>query len=127
MHACRPSCVCASATVVPFNAITTTSMIRCFTEARLFALQPCRPPPASSEGHEIMVFRAQSLSGPPMSRVINVDSGARQPFPQAGIVFGFDQDTESIFNETLDFLETAGVQNATFNILTPYPGTTLHQ
>ena len=44
---------------------------------------------------------------------------------QAGIVFGFDHDTESIFSETLDFLETAGVQNATFNILTPYPGTRL--
>jgi radical SAM superfamily enzyme YgiQ (UPF0313 family) len=46
---------------------------------------------------------------------------------QAGIVFGFDQDTESIFSETLDFLEMAGVQNATFNILTPYPGTPLYQ
>ena len=44
---------------------------------------------------------------------------------QAGIVFGFDNDTESIFEETLDFLEQAGVQNATFNILTPYPGTPL--
>jgi len=46
---------------------------------------------------------------------------------QAGIVFGFDHDTEAIFSETLDFLETAGVQNATFNILTPYPGTRLYQ
>ncbi len=44
---------------------------------------------------------------------------------QAGIVFGFDNDTEPIFEETLDFLEQAGVQNATFNILTPYPGTPL--
>jgi radical SAM superfamily enzyme YgiQ (UPF0313 family) len=46
---------------------------------------------------------------------------------QAGIVFGFDQDTESIFDETLEFLETAGVQNATFNMLTPYPGTPLYR
>ena len=46
---------------------------------------------------------------------------------QAGIVFGFDDDTESIFSETLDFLEAAGVQNCTFNILTPYPGTRLYQ
>lgn len=46
---------------------------------------------------------------------------------QAGIVFGFDNDTETIFDETLDFLEAAGVQNATFNILTPYPGTRLYQ
>jgi radical SAM superfamily enzyme YgiQ (UPF0313 family) len=44
---------------------------------------------------------------------------------QAGIVFGFDHDTPGIFEETLDFLEEAGVQNATFNILTPFPGTEL--
>jgi radical SAM superfamily enzyme YgiQ (UPF0313 family) len=44
---------------------------------------------------------------------------------QAGIVFGFDCDTPSIFAETLDFLEGSGVQNATFNILTPFPGTKL--
>jgi radical SAM superfamily enzyme YgiQ (UPF0313 family) len=46
---------------------------------------------------------------------------------QAGIVFGFDHDTESVFSETLDFLEAVGIQNATFNILTPYPGTKLYQ
>ncbi|MFN7992186.1 MAG: radical SAM protein [Bryobacteraceae bacterium] len=44
---------------------------------------------------------------------------------QAGIVFGFDDDTPEIFEKTLDFLEKTGVQNATFNILTPYPGTPL--
>ena len=44
---------------------------------------------------------------------------------QAGIVFGFDHDTPEIFKDTLDFLEEAGVQNATFNILTPFPGTAL--
>ncbi|MBI5653611.1 MAG: B12-binding domain-containing radical SAM protein [Chloroflexi bacterium] len=46
---------------------------------------------------------------------------------QAGIVFGFDQDTPDIFKDTLDFLEAAGVQNATFNILTPFPGTPLYR
>ena len=45
---------------------------------------------------------------------------------QAGIVFGFDNDTPAIFDDTLDFLEGTGVQNATFNILTPFPGTRLH-
>jgi radical SAM superfamily enzyme YgiQ (UPF0313 family) len=45
---------------------------------------------------------------------------------QAGIVFGFDHDQPEIFGETLDFLEAAGVQNATFNILTPFPGTRLY-
>jgi radical SAM superfamily enzyme YgiQ (UPF0313 family) len=46
---------------------------------------------------------------------------------QAGIVFGFDHDTEAVFHETLDLLENSGVQNATFNILTPFPGTRLYQ
>ena len=46
---------------------------------------------------------------------------------QAGIVFGFDHDTPATFDETLDFLEATGVQNATFNILTPFPGTPLHR
>jgi radical SAM superfamily enzyme YgiQ (UPF0313 family) len=44
---------------------------------------------------------------------------------QVGIVFGFDHDTPEIFEHTADFLEQAGVQNATFNILTPFPGTPL--
>ena len=46
---------------------------------------------------------------------------------QAGIVFGFDNDTRAIFKDTLDFLEDTGVQNATFNMLTPYPGTPLFE
>jgi radical SAM superfamily enzyme YgiQ (UPF0313 family) len=46
---------------------------------------------------------------------------------QAGIVFGFDHDTPEIFEDTIDFLEKAGVQNATFNILTPFPGTPLYR
>jgi len=45
---------------------------------------------------------------------------------QAGIVFGFDHDMAGVFDDTLDFLEEVGVQNATFNILTPFPGTPLH-
>jgi radical SAM superfamily enzyme YgiQ (UPF0313 family) len=44
---------------------------------------------------------------------------------QAGIVFGFDHDTPETFERTVDFLEMAGVQNATFNVLTPFPGTPL--
>lgn len=46
---------------------------------------------------------------------------------QAGIVFGFDHDRPEIFERTIDFLEDAGVQNATFNVLTPFPGTPLYR
>jgi radical SAM superfamily enzyme YgiQ (UPF0313 family) len=44
---------------------------------------------------------------------------------QAGFVFGFDEDRLDVFDKTIAFLEKAGIQNATFHILTPYPGTPL--
>ncbi|MDR2736675.1 MAG: B12-binding domain-containing radical SAM protein [Gracilibacteraceae bacterium] len=44
---------------------------------------------------------------------------------QAGIVFGFDCDTPDVFDETLAFLRENGIAQATFNMLTPYPGTPL--
>jgi radical SAM superfamily enzyme YgiQ (UPF0313 family) len=44
----------------------------------------------------------------------------------ASIVFGFDDDDPSIFDQTLDFLWRTKLPSATFNILTPYPGTDLH-
>ncbi|UCB51601.1 MAG: radical SAM protein [Candidatus Zixiibacteriota bacterium] len=43
----------------------------------------------------------------------------------ASLVFGFDHDDRSIFEKTLEFLEKNKVPSATFNILTPYPGTAL--
>ncbi len=46
---------------------------------------------------------------------------------QVGVVFGFDEDELNVFRESVDFLEATGVQNATFNILTPYPGTPLFE
>ncbi|MCL2058052.1 MAG: B12-binding domain-containing radical SAM protein [Oscillospiraceae bacterium] len=46
---------------------------------------------------------------------------------QAGFVFGFDEDAPDVFDKTIDFLEGAGIQNATFHILTPYPGTPLYE
>jgi radical SAM superfamily enzyme YgiQ (UPF0313 family) len=45
---------------------------------------------------------------------------------QAGFVFGFDDDTPDVFDKTIAFLENTGIQNATFHILTPYPGTPLY-
>jgi len=45
----------------------------------------------------------------------------------ASMVFGFDDDDPSIFDETLEFLFRALMASATFNILTPYPGTVLFE
>ena len=39
------------------------------------------------------------------------------------MIFGFDHDTQAVFDETLDFLLKTEVSSALFNILTPYPGT----
>ena len=45
----------------------------------------------------------------------------------ASLVFGFDDDDKSIFERTLDFLDKNRVAIATFNILTPYPGTAIFE
>jgi radical SAM superfamily enzyme YgiQ (UPF0313 family) len=42
-------------------------------------------------------------------------------------VFGFDDDTKAVFDDTLDFLDRNRITTATFNILTPYPGTKLYR
>jgi radical SAM superfamily enzyme YgiQ (UPF0313 family) len=41
----------------------------------------------------------------------------------ASMVFGFDDDTKEIFNDTVRFLIKNKVSTVSFNILTPYPGT----
>lgn len=45
----------------------------------------------------------------------------------ASMVFGFDNDTNDIFYETLKFLNKNRIGTSSFNILTPYPGTRLYQ
>jgi radical SAM superfamily enzyme YgiQ (UPF0313 family) len=42
-----------------------------------------------------------------------------------GIVFGFDNDDEAVFERAVDFLTTNHVEMAYFNVLTPLPGTAL--
>jgi len=45
----------------------------------------------------------------------------------AGIVFGMDDDTPAVFRRTLAFLDDARVDFAAANVLTPFPGTPLHE
>ncbi len=45
----------------------------------------------------------------------------------ASMIFGFDNDTKEIFNETVRFLVRNKVSTASFNILTPYPGTKIYE
>ncbi len=42
-------------------------------------------------------------------------------------VFGMDGDDPTVFDRTVDWAVTHGIETATFHILTPYPGTALHQ
>ena len=48
-------------------------------------------------------------------------------FFHASFVFGFDGDTKAVFPETLEFINRNNVGTASFNILTPYPGTRIYE
>ncbi len=42
---------------------------------------------------------------------------------EGSFVFGFDEEDESVFERTYEFVLKIGLPSATYNILTPYPGT----
>ncbi|MBI5929768.1 MAG: B12-binding domain-containing radical SAM protein [Chloroflexi bacterium] len=42
-------------------------------------------------------------------------------------VFGMDADDETVFDRTVEWAITQGIETATFHILTPYPGTVLYE
>ncbi|MBI5756458.1 MAG: B12-binding domain-containing radical SAM protein [Nitrospirae bacterium] len=44
-----------------------------------------------------------------------------------GMIFGFDNDDETVFERTVEFLEENRIELAMFNILTPLPGTNLYK
>ena len=41
-------------------------------------------------------------------------------------VFGMDDDDDTVFDRTVEWAIQGGIETATFHILTPYPGTSLH-
>lgn len=45
----------------------------------------------------------------------------------ASFVFGMDNDDESVFERTVEWAISQGIETATFHILTPYPGTALYE
>lgn len=45
----------------------------------------------------------------------------------ASLIFGFDDETEKVFPDTLNFLLRNKIGSASFNILTPYPGTKIYK
>jgi len=51
---------------------------------------------------------------------------ARGMMVNASLAFGFDGDTNDVFEDTLDWLVSRKIETMTAHILTPYPGTALH-
>lgn len=51
---------------------------------------------------------------------------ARGMMVNASVVFGFDDDTPCVFDDTVDWLIGQRAETMTAHILTPYPGTQLH-
>ena len=45
----------------------------------------------------------------------------------ASFVFGMDDDDESVFDRTVEWAISQGIETATFHILTPYPSTALYK
>lgn len=45
----------------------------------------------------------------------------------ASFVFGMDEDDPDVFERTVEWAISQGIETATFHILTPYPGTVLHR
>jgi radical SAM superfamily enzyme YgiQ (UPF0313 family) len=45
----------------------------------------------------------------------------------ASFVFGMDDDDETVFDRTVEWAVSQGIETATFHILTPYPGTALYE
>ena len=45
----------------------------------------------------------------------------------ASFVFGMDDDDEDVFDRTVEWAVGQGIETCTFHILTPYPGTRLHE
>ena len=47
--------------------------------------------------------------------------------PIAGsFIFGFDYDTEDVFQETVDFVKRTRIETPQYGVLTPFPGTAVH-
>lgn len=44
----------------------------------------------------------------------------------ASFVFGLDDDRADVFDQTVDWAVSRSIETATFHIMTPYPGTALH-
>ncbi len=93
---------------------------------------------AAESGCSALFFGVESVSETQLKRMKKSETEVRKIeeavrrvqdlgiYFHASLVFGFDDDTEAIFPKTLEFLNKTKVGTASFNILTPYPGTRIY-
>jgi radical SAM superfamily enzyme YgiQ (UPF0313 family) len=67
------------------------------------------------------------FNDPTLYRTLVTDLHALGISIQGCFVFGHDHDTTGVFDETVQFCVDAGIDLPRFAILTPFPGTPLHQ
>jgi radical SAM superfamily enzyme YgiQ (UPF0313 family) len=94
---------------------------------------------AAESGCSGLFFGVESVSETQLKRmkksageVIKIEAAVRRVMDfgiyfHASLIFGFDDDTQAVFPETLEFLNRTKVATASFNILTPYPGTRVYE
>jgi len=94
---------------------------------------------ASESGCKAMFFGIESVSAEQlkklrkaMTEIEHLESALKKIkkmgiLIHASMIFGFDNDTKDVFNETVQFLIKNKVSTVSFNILTPYPGTKIFE
>ena len=94
---------------------------------------------ASESGCQVLFFGIESIYEEQLKlipKTINEIEHLERAFKQvkklgilihASMVFGFDNDTKEVFNETVRFLIKNRVSTVSFNVLTPYPGTKVYE
>ena len=115
--------------LIPLNKwLTSQTTMASIRDDEFFAL-------AARSGCKALVFGLESVSQGSLNAAFkrhNNVAGYRRLLErchahgiaiQAGIVFGFADDTPDIFKRTVDVFGEIGLDNATISLLVPYPGT----
>jgi radical SAM superfamily enzyme YgiQ (UPF0313 family) len=93
---------------------------------------------AAKSGCAVLFFGLESVSTEALKRMgksikqLEANEDAIKKIKEFGIVFhasmvfGFDEEDKSIFEETVEFLVRNKIATVSFNVLTPYPGTRIY-
>ncbi len=93
---------------------------------------------AAKSGCAVLFFGLESVSTKALKRMgksikqLEANEDAIKKIKEFGIVFhasmvfGFDEEDKSIFEETVEFLIRNKIATVSFNVLTPYPGTRIY-